>query len=336
MKLSVVIPVYNAEKEIGDCLNAICNSKYTPNEVIVVDDFSSDRSALVASRFKCRIIKNKVNKGPAESRNIGGFAAKGDLILFLDSDIIVSEDTLTKIVHSFNEYPQIAGTWCIMSKRHPHTNFCSQYKNLFLHFYAMQLEKFGSHFVSAVATLKREIFVESGGFDTRFKTVCMEDVELGHRLGSRGFKIYLNKDIEVVHTKYYSLKKLVKNDYHKCKILTMLLLENIYNKKSNRSFAQDKTAFEKNYFISSIPLYLSLFFLLFISFHQSIVYIALALFAIFVFLNKKFLQFIFLEKGLMFTFSSLLMVIVERLVIALSFIAGTQEFIFKGLKNESN
>lgn len=334
--VSVVIPVYNAEKEIENCLNAVCNSKYVASEVIVVDDCSLDSSALIASKFNCRVIKNEVNKGPSESRNIGAFAAKGELILFLDSDIIVEEDTLTKIVSSFNQYPDIVGVWGVISKRHPNNNYYSQYKNLFLHFCSLKFEKFSSHLVSAVAAIKKNIFIEFGGFDTKFKTVCIEDVDLGYRLGSRGFKIYLNRDIQVVHTKYYSFKKLVKNDYHKNKIYTMFLLKNLFNKKGESLFAKDKGVFQRDFIISSIPLYLSVCSLLLIPFYQLIIYSTFVLFAVFIILNKEFLHFLFKEKGLLFTLKSIPMIIVERLVVALAFSSGSKEFIFKVFKNESN
>ncbi len=321
-KISVIIPAYNAEKEIEACLSAVYRSKRAPDEVIVVDDASAPgRSGPIAGKFNCRVIKNEVNKGPAESRNIGAFAAKGDIIVFLDSDIIVSEDTLSKIADSFKQYPQLAGAWGIMSKRHPHTNFCSQYKNLFLHFFSMQLDQFGAHFVSAVAAVKKDIFVECGGFDTKFKTVCMEDVELGGRLGRKGYKIHLNKDAEVVHTKYYSFVKLVKNDYHKCKVFAVLLLENPEN-----------GALKTNYIMSNIPLYLSILALFFIPFYRPAGYIAIIFFAVFVALNGKFLRFLFSEKGPAFALKGLLMVIVERLIIALAFVAGAVEFIFRGSK----
>jgi glycosyltransferase involved in cell wall biosynthesis len=92
--ISVIIPVYNSEKTIKECLLSVIKQTILPYEIIVVDDGSSDRSLLISSEFKntqklinLRIIK-QTNGGPSKARNTGIRNSKGNWIAFLDSDDI--------------------------------------------------------------------------------------------------------------------------------------------------------------------------------------------------------------------------------------------------------
>lgn len=92
--ISVVIPVYNSERTIKECLLSVIKQTILPYEIIVVDDGSSDRSLLILSEFKntqksinLKII-TQANGGPSKARNTGIRNAKGNWIAFLDSDDI--------------------------------------------------------------------------------------------------------------------------------------------------------------------------------------------------------------------------------------------------------
>src|SRR3989344_7265156 len=102
MKLSIIIPVYNAEKTLKPCLNSI--HKYAPknSEVIIVDDSSKDNSINIAKKFKAKIIKLKKNSGAAAARNAGIKRAKNDIILFIDSDMIITENSFKELIKTFN------------------------------------------------------------------------------------------------------------------------------------------------------------------------------------------------------------------------------------------
>lgn len=91
--ISVIVPLYNAEEYIEQCLGSILNQTFKDYEVIVIDDCSTDNSVAVVEKFatkfkgKLRLIrKNKNSGGPAISRNIGIGLAKGKYIAFIDND----------------------------------------------------------------------------------------------------------------------------------------------------------------------------------------------------------------------------------------------------------
>jgi len=103
--VSFVIPAYNAEKTIVRSIKSILNQKKSKvrYEIIVVDDGSTDETAKVVKELnepKIRLVKNDENKGVAESRNIGVKRAKGDYIIFVDSDDFV-ESGLLKDIESY-------------------------------------------------------------------------------------------------------------------------------------------------------------------------------------------------------------------------------------------
>ena len=91
--LSVIVPVYNVEKYLSDCLNAIINQSYKNLEIILIDDGSTDTSGRICDRYqkkdsRIRVIHKK-NEGCSIARNIGIKNARGDLIAFVDADDII-------------------------------------------------------------------------------------------------------------------------------------------------------------------------------------------------------------------------------------------------------
>lgn len=96
MKLSVIIPAYNAEKEIGKCINSILNTNHTDFEVIVVNDGSTDNTKQILDRYldSRLIVIHKENEGVSVARNIGIKNATGDYVLFVDADDLLENGAL--------------------------------------------------------------------------------------------------------------------------------------------------------------------------------------------------------------------------------------------------
>lgn len=106
VKYSVIVPVFNVEKYIGDCIESILKQSITNFELILVDDASTDNSLDIINRYKndkrVKIYSNKKNVGVSETRNYGISVSSGEYIIFVDSDDYVSEHLLEKI----NNYDQ--------------------------------------------------------------------------------------------------------------------------------------------------------------------------------------------------------------------------------------
>lgn len=103
--VSIVVPVYNVESYIEECLQSVCSQTYENLEIICVDDVGNDRSMDVVRSFavkdcRIKIIEHDNNKGLVEARNTGLEHVSGDYVFFLDSDDWLSIDAIEKFVRS--------------------------------------------------------------------------------------------------------------------------------------------------------------------------------------------------------------------------------------------
>lgn len=107
MKLSIISPVYNAEKYIDRCVQSILSQKYKNYELILVDDHSTDSSLTKCQKWKntdnrIKILKNP-SKGVSSARNTGVRCADGEYIMFIDSDDSLSEDALSIFIEKIEK-----------------------------------------------------------------------------------------------------------------------------------------------------------------------------------------------------------------------------------------
>lgn len=103
MKISVVIPLYNAEPYIGRCLDSVLRQSYKNIEIVIVDDASTDASLSVVQRYQTQnpsvtIISHKQNKGAMMSRKDGYTAATGECLMFVDADDTLPPDAVECLV----------------------------------------------------------------------------------------------------------------------------------------------------------------------------------------------------------------------------------------------
>ena len=101
MKFSVIVPVYNTEKFIDDCINSVLNQTYSDFELILVDDGSTDKSGEICKKYAAAddrvLFFGKENSGQIETRCYGISKSHGDYIIFLDSDDILDPNALNVI-----------------------------------------------------------------------------------------------------------------------------------------------------------------------------------------------------------------------------------------------
>lgn len=105
-KFSIIIPVYNVENYIKRCLDSVKNQTYKDYEVIIVNDGSTDKSIEIAKKYDFTII-NQNNTGLSAARNNGVKKAKGEYIIFLDSDDYIDKDLLKELYESIDNNPDL-------------------------------------------------------------------------------------------------------------------------------------------------------------------------------------------------------------------------------------
>ncbi|MCK5022607.1 MAG: glycosyltransferase family 2 protein [Candidatus Aenigmarchaeota archaeon] len=110
MSITVVIPAYNEEKRLGNTLEEaikFLRKNFTDYEIIVVDDFSYDKTSFVASKYKkqgCRVLRNERNRGKGYSVRRGFLEAKKENVLFMDSDLATPIGELTKFMNHIKDF----------------------------------------------------------------------------------------------------------------------------------------------------------------------------------------------------------------------------------------
>ena len=106
MLISIIVPVYNVEKYINQCIDSILLQSFSDLEIILVDDGSTDESGYIcdtyADKYPYISVIHKPNGGLSDARNAGIKAAKGDYILFIDSDDYIGKGTLQQIANRIN------------------------------------------------------------------------------------------------------------------------------------------------------------------------------------------------------------------------------------------
>src|ERR1044072_1923069 len=211
--ISVIIPVHNGAKHADACVAALLASSYSAFEVIIVDDASTDGGLDDTRHPQLTIIRQQHRRGPAAARNAGARQARGNVLFFVGVDVLVRPDTLSQVAAAFADHPDISAVFGSYDDAPAEQNFSSQYKNLFHHYVHQRSLSEASTFWSGCGAIKREVFETIGGFSERkFSEPSIEDVEMGQRLTTAGFRIRLDKSIQVKHLKRWTLTSLIHTD----------------------------------------------------------------------------------------------------------------------------
>ncbi len=322
--VSIIIPCHNSQSTLQKCLESVfALAKEIDYEVIIVDDGSEDQTILIAQRYPVKIYKTDSNKGAAYARNLGVKQAQGDLILFIDSDVILPAHPLDLILESF----QKSGADCVVgvfSAENPFSDFFSQYKSLYCHFKYQDLK--GAPAVNtAIAAIKKKVFAELNGFDERM--LGSEDNELADRLHKKGFKITIDTKLEVVHLKEFNCLSLLKNDFQKSRTLSKIFFRNLNSKTLfvNKKFTDISLDMIWNVPLVYLTLSLSFFWVIFQRQELLMGWIFFGL--LFLLNNQRFWIYIFKKKGLFFTLEAVLFTFLDYLVVGLGVLNELRNFL---------
>jgi len=211
--VSVIIPVKNGRNTLTQCIRAVKKSYFKNFEIIVVNDHSTDNSADIARNLKCNVIDVTDGTGANNARNVGAKNAKGEILVFIDSDIVVRRETILEIVETLEE-PNLDAVVGIYTAQHRHESFVSQYKNLWVRYSYLKSPPAIDWLFGSISGIKRKSFEKLGGFNVELLARHgHDDIELGKRFARAHLNIILNMDIEVEHLKNYNILSFIKNEF---------------------------------------------------------------------------------------------------------------------------
>ena len=213
--ISIVLPVYDAQPYLERVLRPVVAAAQQREvvEAIAVDDSSSDESAEMCRRAGLTVIPSGSRRGSAACRNIGARAASGDVVLFVDADVVIHDDVIGKISEVFENHPDCVAVFGSYDDQPAARGWVSQYRNLLHHYIHQRGSQEASTFWAGCGAVRQREFFAVGGFDTtRYPVPSIEDIELGYRLRQRGGRILLRSDIQGTHLKRWTLRNMVVND----------------------------------------------------------------------------------------------------------------------------
>lgn len=194
LTLSVVVPATDRPPTLAACLAAIERAA-GKSEVVVVD-------------------------GPPElsasaARNAGARHATCNVLVFVDADVVIHPDALTRIRAAFATHPELTAVFGSYDDDAPPTGgTVAAFRNLLHHHVHQGAGGPAGTFWSGLGAVRRDAFLAAGGFDAdRFPHPSVEDIDLGVRLAAAGAQILLDPTIQGTHLKAWTLRSMVSTDF---------------------------------------------------------------------------------------------------------------------------
>lgn len=215
--VTVIVPNYNYSSTLGRCLRAIRAQTYSPLEILVADDCSTDDSVAVAkSMGGVNVVSTPRNSGQAVARNLGAAHARGEILFFVDSDLVIEPDAVANAVAVLTADPKV-GAICGIEDPIPliRDKMIKEYRALQYHYWCLTPSGIISVLPSYMFAIRAEVFAEVGPFDPRLR--WSEEVEFGHRL-SRNYQVRLTAKMRGRHDPDASLRGLVRKLFHRGRV----------------------------------------------------------------------------------------------------------------------
>jgi GT2 family glycosyltransferase len=191
--VSVIVPATDGPATLGRCLRAIGASSCPPDELIVVEQ--------------------PRGLGPAAARNLGAERATGEILVFVDADVVVHADALERIRRAFESDPALVAVFGSYDDRPEAPGAVSAFRNLLHHWVHQEGAGPATTFWAGLGGVLRDPFRAAGGFDAeRYREPSIEDVELGLRLAAAG-PIELDPELQGTHLKAWTLRSMVETDF---------------------------------------------------------------------------------------------------------------------------
>ena len=211
-RYSLIVPVYNAADRLREVLAPLL--ALGPEwEVILIDDASQDGSRDVIGAYPFRLLPMPSQSGQSAARNLGIAHSEGEILVFLDSDVVVEAQTLVELAVFLESRSDLEGVFgCYSPVGTPGEPAVSRFRNL-LHRYVHQCSEGAvGTFWAGLGALRRRSLNLCGGFDSRLDGI--EDVELGTRISRAGGKLWLQPDFQGRHLKRWSFSSMLYTDVH--------------------------------------------------------------------------------------------------------------------------
>lgn len=223
LSVSVIVPVHKGGDAFHRCVAALAEALRSDDELVIVADGETDGAwrDLPPLPATVQTVLHPTPRGPAVARNRGAELATGDVLFFVDADVVVRTDTVDRVREAFASHASLDALVGSYDDTPGDPAFLSQYRNL-LHHYTHQVagrrpDRSGpyaplSTFWTGCGAVRRDLFHQLGGFDESYPVPCIEDIEFGYRLTDAGYGIGIDPDLQVTHLKAWDTADMIRTD----------------------------------------------------------------------------------------------------------------------------
>ena len=256
-KVSVIIPIFNNGSELYPVLDAVKSQTHRPCEVIIVNDGSTNgiNCRLQESFPEFKLLNLDKNYGVSYARNYGAQTANGEILFFVDSDVILEADTLEKMAEFFRTKDIDIAQATVKSEPGNGRLADILMSNLYNYTYLTREGSFSSNLISYCFAIRKPLFFELGCFDEKYRLPGGEEFHFSSKIASAGQRIYYDRRVTVRHL-FKGFAKLTRNLFRRVPLTVNTFL-------ASRRIKNIHFIGEKNHFIyiSAVLLFVALLLL---------------------------------------------------------------------------
>ena len=188
-RLTAIVPATDSPPTLSACLTGIESAHEPPEELIVVREGGA----------------------PSSARNAGAQDASGDVLVFVDADVVPHTDAFARIRRAFDDDAGLTALFGSYDDSPAAPGTVSVFRNLLHHHVHQSSAGLATTFWTGLGAVRRDAFVAVGGFNPEQR--WLEDVDLGMRLSAGGARIVLDPTVQGTHLKHWSLGEMVRTDF---------------------------------------------------------------------------------------------------------------------------
>ena len=207
-RVSVYIPCYNGERYLQGSLEALLRQTCAPDEILVIDDASTDHSVEVASRYPVRVIRHEHNKGLAAARNTGILNSRNELVASVDQDVAANPDWLEKLLPSIRRDGFAGGGGKLVEKFQQ--SLADQWRATHMRQDLGEHPRDDLRIMSTNNTLFKASAIKEVGLYNEIFRRTFEDWDMCHRLRRRGYRLYYRPDAVCNHLRRDTVSSAIK------------------------------------------------------------------------------------------------------------------------------
>lgn len=210
LRLSVIVPFHKNVAQLRLCLTAVETAvralppQLQLADLIVAADGAVDDPTQVASEAGARLLVIEGPRGPAVARSRAATTAGGDVLVFVDADVVVHADALGRLGGLFVAQPDLGAAFGAYDEDPADPGFVSRCRNLGHAFIHKRSNRDAHTFWAGLGAVRARVFAAVGGFDERFTQPSVEDIDLGYRIHAAGYRIVLDPTIQGKHLKRWT------------------------------------------------------------------------------------------------------------------------------------